>query len=316
MTLHCSPDGDSLGSCTAMKYVLERDLKCKVTLVSYDPLEENLAALPYAKEVHFGKDLSDLNLDTFDVVVCLDSANPGLLSSKQRGTFSFPSETRVIQLDHHATNVYYGFLNYVDAAMPSACSLLVEFFQAMGVTFDAELSRRLLLGICTDTGFFAYGNNPLIALRQSVFLIEHGVDFYNEISRPVRMSESLSMKRLFAALILNTKIDHSLRCAYSSISLVEAKKLGLNKAELRGGVRALQDLKDMDFVFTLTEQDGLIKGSFRSATNVDVSLFAKALNGGGHQTAAAFQLPLMPLDEAEKQVLATIKQVGVHRYKE
>jgi len=66
MTLHSGPDGDSFGSCTAMKYVLERDLKIDVTLVSYDPLERNLSKLSFAKEIEFGKDVVDLDFKNFD----------------------------------------------------------------------------------------------------------------------------------------------------------------------------------------------------------------------------------------------------------
>ena len=75
MTLHYGPDGDSLGSCTAMRYVLERDMKCKVTLVSGDPVEENLSYLPCAKEVQFGRDFADMDLNEFDVILSIDCAN-------------------------------------------------------------------------------------------------------------------------------------------------------------------------------------------------------------------------------------------------
>ncbi len=314
MTLHTGPDGDSLGSCAAMKYILERDLGCKVTLVSGDPLEENVGTMPYAKEVQFGKDFATFDWSECDVALCLDSATLGMLSSKQKGTFVFPPSVFVIQLDHHATNLYYGAMNYVDKSMPSACSVLVEMFKQLKIKFDAEVSRRLLLGICTDTGFFAYDSSPLIAMKQAVFLIEQGVDYYNEISRPIRLSESLGAKKLFALLINNIKVNERGRFAYSHVSLQETKKMGLSSSELRGGIRALQDLKNVDFVFTLTEVEGYIKGAFRSSANVDVSLFAKALGGGGHKTAAGFYFSGISLAEAEKKVLAVIEKVGIHHF--
>jgi phosphoesterase RecJ-like protein len=297
-----------------MKYVLERDLGIDVTLVSGDSLEESVAGMSYAKEVEFGKDFATLDFSSFDLILCLDCSNSGMLSSKERGTYVLPGNIRSIQIDHHATNSYYAQMNYVDADMPSACSVLFEMFKHLGVVFDAELSRRLLLGICTDTGFFAYSGNPLAAMKQSVFLIEQGVDYYNEISKPIRLSESLSVKKLFAAIINNVVVNEKMKFAYSSIGLQEAKKLGLNSAELRGGVRALQDIRGMNFVFVLVETDDYIKGSFRSNAGIDVSLFAKSLGGGGHKAAAAFQLPKMLMKEAEKKVLEAIETTGVHRY--
>jgi nanoRNase/pAp phosphatase (c-di-AMP/oligoRNAs hydrolase) len=72
MTLHTGPDGDSLGSCTAMKYVLEREFGAEVTLVSPDVLAENLAGLSMSKDVLIGKTISDFNLDDYDSLICLD----------------------------------------------------------------------------------------------------------------------------------------------------------------------------------------------------------------------------------------------------
>ena len=45
MSLHYGPDGDSLASCVAMKYVLERDFGCEVKLVSKDNLDSILGEL-------------------------------------------------------------------------------------------------------------------------------------------------------------------------------------------------------------------------------------------------------------------------------
>ncbi len=315
MTLHSGPDGDSFGSCTAMKYVLERDFNIDVTLVSYDQIEKTLTTFSFAKEVEFGKDFVDLDLKNFDALVALDCSIPDMLGKLKKG-FELPKDLFVINIDHHYTNEHYGSLNYVDSNAPSACSVLLDFFQKMDVKFDHDLCIRLLIGLCTDTGFFSYDNNVFRALREAVFLIEKGkLDYYNEILLPVRMSTPISMKKLHALVIKNLVVNPSLHCAYSIISLEDVNKLGLNYAEVRGGIYSIQDVEEADFTFTLTEMPDFIKGSFRSAKNVDVSLFAIELGGGGHKPAAAFRLPRMPLKEAEKKVLDAIRKVGLHPIK-
>ena len=315
MSLHAGPDGDSFGACTAMKYLLERDLGMEVTLVSYDPIERNLAKLSFSKEVEFGKDILDLNFKDFDAFVALDCSASYMLGKLKKG-FRLPEDLFVINLDHHSTNTRYGNLNYVDVDAPSACSILVDFFRAMNVKFDHDMCVRLLVGLCTDTGFFSYDNSVLRALREAVFLIEKGnVDYYNEILLPIRMSTSLSTKKLHSLILRNLVVNDSLHCAYSLVSLADVNELGINYAEVRGGIFAIQDIEGVDFTFTLTEMPDFIKGSFRSARNVDVSLFAIELGGGGHKPAAAFHLPKMPLKEAEKRVLEAIKKVGMHPIK-
>ena len=125
------------------------------------------------------------------------------------------------------------------------------------------------------------------------------------------MSIPLNTKKLQALVVNNLIVDKSLRCAYSTISEADVKNLGLNYAEVRGGIYAIQDLADIDFTFTLTELPDSIKGSFRSSRNVDVARFAVALGGGGHKPAAAFVLPKMPLASAVSHVLEVIRKVGI-----
>src|SRR3989344_3855770 len=84
MSLHAGPDGDSFGACTAMKYLLERDLGMEVTLVSYDPIERNLAKLSFSKEVEFGKDVTELNFGDFDAFVALDCSASYMLGKLKK----------------------------------------------------------------------------------------------------------------------------------------------------------------------------------------------------------------------------------------
>ena len=314
MTLHYGPDGDSFGSCTALKYVLERDIGIKVELVSYDNLSENMATIPFSKEVIFGTDISELDLEEFDAVLLIDGGNLGFFSSRLREKFTVSVKTFVINIDHHAVNTYFGTLNYVDPRNPSLCSLLIDIFKAKGINFDKELSERLLVGVCTDSGFFTYDSNPEKALADASFLISHGADYLNTILRPILYNQPLRLKKYFGILFNNLKVNEQKRFAYTSISSDDIDKLGLNGAEIRLGPNELQFIKEFDFIFTLAELKDHIKGSFRSKKGIDVSLFAKELGGGGHKPAASFILPKMSLEEAENIVIAAINKIGIHNY--
>lgn len=313
MALHSAPDGDSLGCCTGMKYFLERDLKCKVKLVSYDFFAENLNKLDYASEVEFGKDISGLNLADYDCVLFLDCGSEENIFGKSRENFNLNKAKFVINIDHHESNLYYGNLNYVDVKAPSACSVLIDFFKYVGVKFDKELSKRLLLGVCTDSGFFEYDSEPEKALKDAVFLIDNGADYLADVLRPVLYNQPIKIVKYFGLLFNKLKFDEELRCRYTSISHEEVKKLGLNKAETRLGINELQFTAECDFVFSLVEFENIIRGSFRSKKGVNVALFAKEFGGGGHKFAAAFFLEKMPLEKAEKFVLDRVRKIGIKR---
>lgn len=313
MSLHAGPDGDSMGACTAMKYVLESEGK-EVRVVSGDDVSENMRSLDFFDEVEFGVDIGDVKLEDYDILLCLDSADLDRVSGKYGKGFTIPERVFSINMDHHHTNPGYADLNYVNSDVSSTCSLLVDFFRENYIKFDKELSERLLLGICTDSGFFTY-NRAEDAMRKAVFLVDKGADYYGGIVRPILRNNPLKMKKFWALIIDRMKLDKERKVAYSIISLSDIEKLGVNLAEIRLGIIALQDIGEgVEFVFILVELNDYIKGSFRSIGNVDVSLFAKELGGGGHKPAAAFKLEKVPLDEAESRVLETIDRIGINRF--
>lgn len=109
--------------------------------------------------------------------------------------------------------------------------------------------------------------------------------------------------------MLFNNIKVSGKIGYSSISKEDIEKLKLNESEVRLGPNELQMTGDFNLIFTLAEMGDYIKGSLRSKKDVDVSVIAKELGGGGHKAAASFMLPKMPLDKAEKKVLEAIEKV-------
>jgi phosphoesterase RecJ-like protein len=312
MALHEGPDGDSLGSCVAMKYVLEK-FGVGVILISFDNLDETLASLELSKEVDFGKKFEDLNIKDSDIILFLDSSEIShhYYNNKEK---TIIRNNFLINIDHHQTNKYYGQLNYVDIKQPSVCSILLDLFKFLKIKFDKKLSTSLLLGVCTDSGFFKH-EHSIKALKDALFLIENGANYFEDVINPVLNNQPLKMKKYYSLLINNLKINKEKKFAYSSISYNHIKKLDLNLAEIRLGPNYLADIKEVDFIFTLAEMQNIIKGSFRSSKRINVLLFAKELGGSGHKPAAAFKLNKMPLDKAEKIVINIINKVGIYKYK-
>ena len=300
MTLHYGPDGDSLGSCTALKYVLEKE-GIKVDLVSGDALSGNLNDLDFKKSVDFSRDVSDLNEEDYDCFIFLDCGSAGTISGKKRAEYKFPKKVKIVNIDHHDANSFYGDFNYIDASRSSVCSLLVDFFREVGIEFNKELGKRLMVGLCTDNGFFNHPKDPEDDFEKALFLIRIGVDYMREIALPILFSDSLEMKKLYALVLNNLEVDKKNRIGWSTVSFDEMKNLKLNRAEVRLGIQVIQNIKDIDVVFFLVELEDHIKGSLRSKGR-DTSIVAKHFRGGGHKMASGFSLDKMPLSEAVKKI--------------
>lgn len=308
--LHDGPDGDSLACCMAIKYWLERDFKKEIKVISKDKLSENLACFSFVKEIEFGVGVEDLSLENFDLILFLDH---GALSySKANVNLLFPKNS-VINIDHHGTNTLFGDINYINDLRPSCCSILIDLFREWGVKFDRDLSTRLLIGVYTDSGEFSHDKGD--ALRDAVFLLDNGADYLEGVVNVIKYNIPLGVKKYHALLVNNFRIVDfdGYNVGVSSTSRNEVEKLGINLSEVRSGPNYLQEIGGIDFLFTLAEVEGMIKGSFRSRKKIDVSLFAKELHGGGHKFAAAFRFPLIPLNEAEQKVFEAIKKVGIHK---
>lgn len=312
LTLHPRPDGDSLGCCTAMKYILEK-MGMKVRLISRDGLSENLGQFSFAKEVEFGVGLDDINLNDFDHVMIMDLSHLGDFSEKIQNSKEL--REKMINIDHHSTNPgTLGKFNYVNANLSSCCAILFELFKEVGVSFDGELCRRILLGICTDTGFFEFGHAP-DSFDKAAFLIEKGnIDYQREFVIPILRSQPWTLKKLHGILLLNAKrkmIDGK-TIVYSVASREEYEEHGLNYSDIRLGIMCLEDIKGADIIFTLTDMPNEVKGSMRSV-NFDTTLYSKAFGGGGHKSASGFIVEKQPLSEIAEKVLKIIEEKGFER---
>ncbi len=306
MSLHAGPDGDSLGSCTAMKYLLEQNTDANVTVISKDPLASELAELAIAKEVTFDKDIAEIDLAAYDALVCLDTGSEERIGTYKPGYVAPRDAIFIINIDHHVTNNRYGHLNYVDGDAPSACSILTAFCQDRNIPVDGELATRLMTGVSTDSVFFTVTGRVERIFTDAAYLMQQGARYGQDIVLPIRLSIPMRTKQFFAAVGNNAVFDEQRKVAYSCISTEIVQTFGVNMAEIRQGIYQISDIKGADCVFTLVEFEGYIKGSFRTSKDIDVSLLAQELGGGGHTQAAAFRLEGMTLEEAKEKVLAVI----------
>ncbi len=309
MSLHPGPDGDSLGSCMALRQALKNNGK-RVSLFSKDRLSVGLERLNFAKEIEFQKDISEIDWKEFDTVIFLDHGT--IKNYSQDMTKKFNGKI-VINIDHHDTNPFYGNLNYVNPLAPSACSVLLSFFRENGIKIDKEMANSLVLGMVTDAGFFT--NESANKIFEDIsFLTSLGADYFRDIFMPVMENIPFRIKKFYGVLQSNLEIIKikGANLAFSFIGFKDVKRLGLEMADIRLGVTAIEGIENVDFQLILAEVDGEIKGSFRSS-GIDVCLFAKGLGGGGHKSAAGFILKSISLEEAKKRVLGVIEKVGIHK---
>lgn len=291
LPLHVSPDGDSLGSCLAFARALKaQGYRCSV--VSNDPIPDIYAPLYNPKDVFVGS-VPPGPQPTH--IACLDISDPartGSFYQANEATFRGETEVRVLNLDHHATNLRFGDLQLLDPASPSCAEQITLALQALGWPIDADTARYLLMGIVTDTLGFRTPSTTARTLRIAADLQELGGNLFKIVDAAFN-SRPLSTLMLWSKVLASVALGAGGRVLYARVTPLMLEEAGAKEEELeglsswlasvRGGVQVAAVLKE--------REDGTTRASLRSNPGTDVSAIAQRFGGGGHAQAAGATIP-------------------------
>lgn len=289
---HVSPDGDAIGSLTAMGLMLQQMGK-RPRLICDDEVPSRFRYLPLAAQMQIPP------LPTVpDLIIALDCGD----ESRMGKAFADLPEPKppVINIDHHITNTRFGFINLVDTSANATVEILYDLLPGLGITLGQPLAECLLTGLVTDTlGFRTNGVTPH-TLRAAATLIEAGADL-NDITQKALTVKPLTNLQLWRIGLNNMKFQDGF--LWSTLPFEDQKTIGYMSASSSGLVNMLGDIEQAAIGAVLQQvEDGRVMVSFRCRPPFDVSMLAANLGGGGHPLAAGCSLE-MPLVEAERLVV-------------
>lgn len=308
LSLHRSPDGDSVGANTAMFEVLKH-LGKEATIISPDPVPDSFEFVPNVNHV-LVQDVFETNLDKFDLIVLLDSSAWYMITNRPALPF-VPSRENTVVIDHHITNEKMGGLNLVVSDISSTCELIFCLAREWRIELTKAISQCILTGMATDTGFFQFPNTSSRALKNAASLLDSGASLNTVVFNILRRNSLLKLKLIGKALV-NLQIDTEHKFAYSTLSYKEIEELGPPEilAQVRESVANMfmQGIEGTEFgIFLMEDEPGVTRCSIRSRQNFDVSKIAVELGGGGHKAAAGAKIK-KPLNKALSLVLKAAKK--------
>jgi len=299
---HISPDPDSVGSILALKMGLESIGKI-VNLFCEDVTKEAVNFLPEIETIEIVNMNNALTIP-HDVYFSLDTAK-WELSTHNR---PLPKMKRpVINIDHHPDNSIKTKIKLVDSKASSACEIVYFLLKDLGVKITSEMATCLLVGTIHDTYSLQNSNVNSKTLRLVAKLIDLGGNYQQCISAITR-SYSLENFITWSLFLSKTKINKDKNFIWICIDNKQYKSLDSPSS---GGFADffLGRVINTNFGAMLVEKKpGLTQGYLRSRTNVDVSLIAHMLNGGGHKAASGFRIE-KPAAQAEKDFLSVINSL-------
>lgn len=295
---HQSPDGDCLGSVSAIYFLCKKYKKITDAFID-DEISSKYKCLNFS----YIKSES-IDLLKYDLVISVDVASAKLLGKYKQ---QFYNHKNTIVIDHHSNRDLYGTTNIIDEKKASCCQIIYEIIQGCKLKIDKNLATLLYLGIADDTGCFVHDNTDSQSHLITSKLFKLGADFkkINYYVFKLVSAKSFEIKKKIYNLI---QFNYGIR--YVVLTLSYMKKNNFTKHDLGDFVNELLNLEGSKISFLMTEkQSGVFSLSFRCIDSYDVSKIAQIFNGGGHKEASGGEVRGNVDDCIKKVINECIKEI-------
>ena len=287
---HARPDGDTIGSASALCLLLRQLGKTAHVL-------DNTGASPFLKRCLLGLTV-EAPCDT-DTLICVDVASPHLLPAEHQ---QYLGRIKV-RVDHHATSISFTTHELVDSSSAATGEIIYDLLTETGAEMTKDIAWRLYIAISTDTGCFRYSNTTAHTYRVAAACAETGADLY-PITQELFDTTSISELKLQNWIVEHAQFLCGGKAAVCGIPA--AKEANISKEDLEGVSGFLRSIEGVCLAATLREIEGGCKVSVRAVPGLDAGEICTRFGGGGHKGAGGANL-MLPMDSALKVVAAALK---------
>lgn len=275
---HIRPDADAIGSVTTLLQAFRALGKKAHGLIGQsEPFAENLLSIPSANDVVCTDSIPDVDLHV--VVDCGSLSRSGSLAE-------LIGSKPVIMVDHHSSNDGFGDVNLLDHHAESTTTILREWLRDLEVALTPGIAHSLYAGLVTDTGSFRWGRPQMHELASE--LVAHGLDtraIAGELIDDISLAGLKMVGSVLAGIQLCEAADLRVAILTAPYELIKDRPM----AEVEGLVDYVRGVDEADLGAVFKEyQPGWFAVSLRTTKDIDVSLIAGAVGGGGHLRAAGY----------------------------
>ena len=299
---HINPEGDSIGSCLALALGLKNLGKKKISVISKDPVPENLKFLPASGIIRH-----QLPRGEVDAAVLIDC------NSMERTGFSSFKAKKTVIIDHHllpASTAEARFFQSVSASLvdPGAAAagvLVYRVLKALNVPIDKKIATNLYTALLVDTGGFRYSNSSPESLKTAFHLVKAGAMPW---SITKELYENIPFRGVKLLGLSLSTLERKDGIAWITTTKEMFEKTGTSAGDCEDFVDFPRKVKGVEVaVFFRQAEDDLFKLSLRSKGRVNVQKIAKAFGGGGHAAAAGCKIR-GSLEDVQKRVFRVLRK--------
>jgi len=289
---HCNPDGDAVSSLLAMGLALSK-LNKRITLYNASPIPAVYRFLPSVERIvrHIKK------TTTYDAVLILDCGHMARVGEAHTKVSQIPV---IINIDHHVTNTHFGNIQLIDPDACSTAEIVYRLIKAINAPIDIAIATSIYTGILTDTGSFRFSNTNQAAFAISQEMVRYGVEPYN-VAKHVFGTYSLGRIKLLNLALDSIEISDNGKLSVMTLTNAMFAKTKTQPEDVDGMINYARRIEDVKVAALIQEQKNgnansdesrKFHVSLRSDGSVDVAAIAGSFGGGGHSSAAGFQVEM------------------------
>jgi phosphoesterase RecJ-like protein len=290
ITSHAEPDGDAVGSLIGLGLAIGK-LNIKTTLYNESPIPAVYRFLPSVERIvrHIKK------VNTYDTAIVLDCGDIERIGEVSPAVARIPF---IINIDHHVSNTAFGNAQLIDEDACSTAEIVYRLIKALAVPMDKDIGTCLYTGILTDTGSFRFSNTNLAAFSISKEMAALGMEPY-DVAQHVFGTYSLGRIKLLNLALNSIEISDNGKLSMMTVTRRMLADTQTQPEDVDGLINYARRIKDVKVAALIHELPNGSAGkmgksnyhvSLRSDGTVDVADIAGSFGGGGHISAAGFQI--------------------------
>ena len=279
---HTRPDGDAIGSTVGMVELL-RAMGKEAWALTIDKTPERMQFL---MEGVPQKSISEEVLKNW-TLVAVDVSCRTLIEPVGDAAI-------VLAIDHHESHKGYAQNYYVEVGASSACQIVAQLAQLMGMKLSPAAAQGLYAGVLTDTGRFAFGNageNFARTLETAAWLVRQGAPA-KDLAYTLTRAMSLSYLKLLG-YVVSEKMEVLAGGAVvlTVLHQEDYARYGCSDEERHALVGALQAIDGVQMSAVVTQDATGLRLSVRAREeSYRADLLCAQWGGGGHRAASGARL--------------------------
>jgi phosphoesterase RecJ-like protein len=310
ITAHENPDGDSIGSCLAMRDYLSSKGKT-VKILYYNSIPDTFQFMDDSYSIKIYEESDESYILTSDLVFILDVNS--LARIRTVGELIAKSSAKKIMIDHHINPESFCDIYVSDHESASTGELIAKFLlDDKEYELSDKAARCIYTSILTDTGGFRFQSvrpSTHIILSELIKKKVSPNEIYDSIYNQTKHAVFVLMGRAFA----NSELFYDGKLNIMRVNKSDMLELGLSSEDLNNFSESTLHVKGVlaGVLISDVPDEEFVKLSFRSKLDIDVRSIAIQYGGGGHLNAAGAKTKSDDIDKLKLEIIDKFKSIFI-----